>query len=154
MTNSYNSLHSNKSFSVAVGAVIISEIENILLLNRNTEPLLWAPPGGRLKKGEKPYEAILRECVEEIGLIVKPIALCDIWSGKHKGEDTIAIFYLTKIIDGSIRMSTEHSEYKWFTMDEVNNLVSSSRALGPLTIYLNALQLKRKFNSDERLILC
>jgi 8-oxo-dGTP pyrophosphatase MutT (NUDIX family) len=41
----------------------------------------WAPPGGAIEPGEAPYDAVMREVLEETGLAVEPIALRGVFGG-------------------------------------------------------------------------
>lgn len=154
MSNKSNPHAQFQSFSVAVGAILVSKNDEVLLLLRNTEPSIWAPPGGRLLEGENPKEALIRECFEETELMVNPLALCNTWNGMHKGAYTIAIFYLARYESGIVKLSDEHLSFKWFRQDELTQLVASSQALGPINIYTNALQLKHLINFDEGITLC
>lgn len=61
---------------VGIGAVIISRREGepaVVLIRRGQPPLQgqWSLPGGRLEKGERLKDALLREVREETGLEVR-----------------------------------------------------------------------------------
>lgn len=54
--------------SFRVGAMcVIERTDGALLLIRNTYREAWGFPGGLLKRGESPTEAVLRETREEVG---------------------------------------------------------------------------------------
>ena len=57
-----------------VGAVIKDGDGRMLLIRRGHEPGkgLWSIPGGKIESGESDGEALVREVLEETGLIVRP----------------------------------------------------------------------------------
>ena len=108
----------NYSHKVAVTAYIFQE-DKYLLLKRATKPYIWAPPGGRLNKDEDPNMGIIREIKEETDLEVEVLAPVDVWFGNWRGKPLMSIDYLVKIIDGEIKLSEEHSEYRWVSIKEL-----------------------------------
>jgi 8-oxo-dGTP pyrophosphatase MutT (NUDIX family) len=67
-----------------VRLIVRDQEGRILMQHRSadTNPGMWTPPGGAIKPGEDPYDAALRELVEEAGLDLKtltpPIPVGDI----------------------------------------------------------------------------
>ncbi|TBL71252.1 NUDIX hydrolase [Paenibacillus thalictri] len=55
----------------------IRQGDRVLMLNRNEAPLrgTWNGVGGKLEPGETPHEGIVREIVEETGLMMPPNAV-------------------------------------------------------------------------------
>lgn len=55
-----------------VGAVIINEAHELLVIQRGQAPALgrWTLPGGRMEPGETAEHAVVREVFEETGLVV------------------------------------------------------------------------------------
>lgn len=103
---------------VAVTAYIIQQ-NKYLLLKRATKPYIWAPPGGRLFKDEDPNKGIIREIKEETNLEVEILAPVDVWFGDWRGKPLMSIDYLVKIRVGEIKLSEEHSEYRWVSIKEL-----------------------------------
>jgi 8-oxo-dGTP diphosphatase len=58
--------------AVAVGAVVFDRGERVLLVRRGRPPRAgeWSLPGGRVERGETPEAAVVREVLEETGLVV------------------------------------------------------------------------------------
>jgi 8-oxo-dGTP diphosphatase len=58
-----------------VGAVVHDEQGRLLLIRRGHAPSagLWSVPGGRMEAGETQEQAVVRELVEETGLLVVPV---------------------------------------------------------------------------------
>lgn len=108
----------NYTHQVAVIGYTIDE-GKILLLKRETPPRVWAPPGGRLFPDEDPGEGLLREIREETSLIAEIVTPVDIWFGKWRNSYLLSIDYLVRVRAGEIRLSKEHSQYRWLTLDEL-----------------------------------
>ena len=104
-------------FSLAVKSFIIHN-EKLLLLRRNFtnphKPGGWDIPGGRLDKGENPFDGLRRETKEETGLeitILHPLGV------QHFVRDdqqriTMLIFLCTPE-HTQITLSPEHDLYQW-----------------------------------------
>lgn len=120
-------------------AVVVDENGSILSIKRSDEgkarPGKWDLPGGSLSpddlvEGTKPnIEAIKREIKEETGLVVEEIEPVFVDSGiKHTqsaGDVLIlAIGYKCRV-QGTIpeiTLSSEHTEYKWGSKEEILSL--------------------------------
>jgi 8-oxo-dGTP diphosphatase len=93
--------------------------DRFLLLKRNREPFIWAPPGGRLEKNEDPLAGLEREVKEETGLEIEIITPANTWFGKWKGNWLLSIDYLALKKGGKIRLSEEHTDFRWITFEEL-----------------------------------
>lgn len=105
---------------LAVIAYIIYN-DKFLLLKRNNEPKVWGPPGGRLEPDEDPNEGILREVKEETGLCIDLILPVYVWHGKYLDGILVSIDYLAKAASDEVKLSGEHSEYRWASIDDLRN---------------------------------
>lgn len=87
----------------------------------NRNPNLWECPGGKLDEGQDLAGAQKREVFEETGLIVEttfPLVFADsriIEDGDYKGLPYVVLFSITKVVGGTLTLSSEHSEYAWAT---------------------------------------
>ncbi len=106
--------------SVAVTAYIIHE-DKFLLLRRNHDPKVWGPPGGRLHPDENPEEGLRREIWEECHCEIEVIAPAGIWFGAIGKENYLSIDYVTRLKSGTVRLSHEHTEFRWSTIDDLRN---------------------------------
>ena len=82
----------------------------------------WDIPGGRIEIGSTLMENLQREAMEETGLLIQAeprfITAQDIMKpDKH----VIRLTYFG-FADGEVKLSEEHSDYKWLTLEEVRNL--------------------------------
>jgi len=79
-------------FAVAVTAIIKRD-DTVLLLKRSPDkthlPGFWDPCSGRMERGEKPEQAVIREAREETGLHVEKQRVIDTYcffSGPEREE--------------------------------------------------------------------
>jgi 8-oxo-dGTP diphosphatase len=108
-------------------AFIINDEGKILIVKRDKEIIYvdkWDVPGGKLDNDETLSEAISREIFEEVGLELEKV-ICTISSSKFEGKlgDKLIIYrniYLCRA-KGKIKLSPEHSEYKWVLPQELKN---------------------------------
>ncbi len=84
----------------------------------------WEIAGGRINPGSTLIENLKREVMEETGLEilgdVKLVAVQDILR-PNKDHHTVRITYSGKA-DGEVRLSDEHTNFKWVTKEELQNL--------------------------------
>ena len=82
--------------------------------------LLWEFVGGKVEQGESGEDALIRECREELDIVVKPLdVFCDV---VHTYPDIVVhlTLYNAEIISGEPRL-LEHNDLKWITADEIDN---------------------------------
>lgn len=86
----------------------------------------WGVTGGHPKSGETPIEGIVTEVKEELGLDFNKEDFIEYDSGCD-GKDCYKMYFVNKDINiEDIKIQEEElSEVKWFTMDELNNMVKS-----------------------------
>ena len=72
---------------IGVGAVVIDGAK-VLLIRRGQEPLKgeWSLPGGALELGETLQQAVVREVLEETGLMIVPAGHCGGRRQDHAGR--------------------------------------------------------------------
>lgn len=108
---------------VQVVHAIIKENEKFLLGKRSVfkknEPGFWAFIGGRLEYSESLESALIRECAEEIDVIVRSIKKI-----KEVIEEEAAHYWFeVEIVSGIPKLANdEHSELGWFTKLEARAL--------------------------------
>ncbi|XP_070541796.1 bis(5'-nucleosyl)-tetraphosphatase [asymmetrical]-like [Ptychodera flava] len=84
----------------------------------------WTPPKGHVDPGESDRETALRETQEEAGLTENNFKLMEsfqkILNYKVKGQPKTVIYWLAELIDrdSQVKMSDEHQDYKWLSLDE------------------------------------
>ena len=101
-------------------AIIFNDEGKILALKASYKWLKWDLPGGGLEFPELHEEALRREMREETSLEIRDIVPLEIQSAYNQGTDEYIIFigYKCWVLSGSIKLSSEYSEYRWVTKDQ------------------------------------
>ena len=106
-----------------VVAALIREGDKFMICQRpahKTRGLLWEFVGGKTEEGETLEEALIRECMEELGITVRPL---DIYmSVTHEYPDlTVNLTLFNAEIARGIPQKLEHNDIKWITVSEIPN---------------------------------
>lgn len=118
---------------VGVKILLKNEDGKYLVVRRSAEKYpemgpKWGIVGGRINTGFSLLENLKREVMEEIGLEItgepKLITAQDIL--KIRGKHIVRLTYMG-FTDGEVKLSEEHSEYKWISFEEVKNLEPMDR---------------------------
>lgn len=125
-----------------LGMGLIEEGEHIaLVLNRWPIGDVWGLPGGRLERGETMMDCVVREVLEETGLLVAPVELAYIVDAYNRPYDTHHLVHVfsCRVANGTLRVP-ERDEYVidacWVRRDEVARYVTWSTYRDPLLAYL------------------
>ena len=79
----------------------------------------WDPPAGRLSTGETFEQGAVREVYEETDLLVAPQRILATWVGEGPGGKSLAaVTYIARTAEHEVRISHEHLDYRWTTLDE------------------------------------
>ncbi|GAB4299590.1 MAG: hypothetical protein Kow0098_26250 [Ignavibacteriaceae bacterium] len=110
--------------------IVHSEIE-FLLLKRSREqiyPGLWQMVNGKIKAGEKAYQAAVRELLEETGL--SPIQLWVVpnvnsfYSAQSDNLIFIPVFAAKVNSKNQVVISSEHEDFCWVNAEEAKKLLA------------------------------
>ena len=102
-------------------AVIFNEKNEVLLLKAIYADCAWGLPGGGLDIGETIHEALIRECKEELGCNIQIDYLSGVYF--HSAVTSHAFIFRCHLLENqSIRLSSEHSEYKWFALNDLSDV--------------------------------
>ena len=130
-----------------VGALIAEpHTGKILVLKRssghsNFNGEKWELVYGRKHQHEDIEAALRRECREELGVDLTEIGpvlrLWHFYRGEPKPEtEIIGVTFLCSIGDQEIRLSAEHSEYRWLSPEEALELITVSGIRDDVTIFI------------------
>lgn len=79
----------------------------------------WEPPAGRLSLGEGFEEGAVRELYEETGMLVAPQEILATWVGEApSGRALAAVTFVGRTAEEEVRISHEHLDHRWVTIDE------------------------------------
>ena len=91
----------------------------------------WEIPGGKVKKGEFFDEALKREFMEETGLEINIDSLYNVIQNNYTAcktnEEIKSIQLIMKVSCNTdkVKISKEHDDYKWFTRDELKEVIDN-----------------------------
>jgi len=107
-------------------AIIFNEGKFLVVrrgMDAHSSPGLWDFPGGYVDFGEDLYDSIKREIEEETGLKIDVLEPYEVHSRiTYDKNHWITIAYKCNTENSDIKLSYEHSEYKWVNLEEFNKL--------------------------------
>lgn len=109
------------TYRFSVHAAIFNDRKEVLLLKQTYTDLRWGLPGGGVEEGETIDQAILRECMEELGVNVEIQAFTGLYYHREFHAQ-VGIFRCAILPNQEIRLSEEHSEYRYFPIDELGSV--------------------------------
>lgn len=111
----------NDLFRLSVHAVFTDASNNILQLKATYAEKRWGLPGGALEPGETIHQALIRECREELGIETEILYMSGMYY--HKAYNSHAcIFKCVMPTDAELKLSNEHSEYRYFSIEELSDI--------------------------------
>ena len=115
-----------KPYGLTMRSVVKNEENKILVLRRHpksrTNPHKWELPGGKTEKGELFDEALIREVKEETDLDVKVGDFCEAVQDDYPHKRTVQLIMYSKDIKGEVKISDEHDDWMWASIDEIKSL--------------------------------
>jgi 8-oxo-dGTP diphosphatase len=114
---------------VGVGAVIVED-HRVLLVRRGQPPLLgeWSLPGGVLECGETLREAVVREALEETGLVVETGEMLGVYERVIRDDEGrvryhyILLDFLCRAVGGDLKAASDAADVRWSTPDQLSAL--------------------------------
>lgn len=97
----------------------------------------WDPVGGGIEEGEEIEKGFIREVKEEAGIGVSDIKLLQAYT-IETGD--LQLMVAAKTSTEKVILSSEHSDYKWITLEELKDIK-------PVSIHLKAVQFMFKNNT-------
>jgi len=70
------------------------------------EPI-WMPPGGGVNKGESLYEAVKRECFEEVKLSVEPTTLMYLHELIKGNIHVLEYYFKCELLEGTLALGSD-----------------------------------------------
>ncbi|MFA5986916.1 MAG: NUDIX domain-containing protein [Parcubacteria group bacterium] len=103
-------------FTIGAFGVIFDENNRVLLCHRR-DMNLWNLPGGMVERGKSPWEGVVREVREEVGLDVEVIRLIGVYSKKKKND--VIFSFVCKKVGGVETLTDEADEIAYFAVENL-----------------------------------
>jgi 8-oxo-dGTP diphosphatase len=120
---------------VGVGGVVLID-GRVVLIRRGKEPLRgrWVIPGGTVELGETLQEALVREMLEETGIVVRPREVVLVFDriqrdGPSVEYHYVIIDYACDYVSGELRAGSDADEVALVAPDEIGRYDLPPQAL-------------------------
>ncbi len=117
--------------STKIVTSFITSNEKFLLLKRSEKVKsmkgLWAGVSGIIEKNEEPLQRAKIEIFEELGIkeeqikLLKTAELMRVVSPQYKNHEWEILPFLFETNNPEIKLNWENSEFKWISVNELNN---------------------------------
>lgn len=119
-----------KGYGLTVRGIIKNDSGEILIVKRHpkskTDPEMWELPGGKVEKGEFFADALVREIKEETNLDVEIGDFCEAVQNDYSHKRTVQLMMYLVDVRGEVRISDEHTEFMWASLDKIKTLEIST----------------------------
>jgi len=113
-------------------AVLVLDKQNHLLMMKRSDIGCWGLPGGSMEPGEVVEVAARRETFDETNLEIGEMSLFGVFSGPElfyrypNGDEVynVSIIYSSQAWRREIKLNDEHTEWCWFTANEISEDIS------------------------------
>ncbi|ARP49737.1 (deoxy)nucleoside triphosphate pyrophosphohydrolase [Caproicibacterium sp. XB2] len=105
----------------SVSAAILYQHQKLLIGQRKAGdscPLLWEFPGGKQESNETAERCVVRECREELGIVVKPLSVCYRTVYAYPDRTVRLIFFFVKKVCGK-EQTYVHNKLLWVPPDKL-----------------------------------
>ncbi|WP_407423161.1 NUDIX domain-containing protein [Methanobrevibacter sp.] len=117
-------------YGLTVRGIIKNDNDEILIVKRHpksrTDPEMWELPGGKVESGEFFADALVREIKEETNLDVKVGSFCEAIQNDYAHKRTVQIMMYLEDIEGEVKISDEHTDWMWASLDKIKTLKIST----------------------------
>jgi ADP-ribose pyrophosphatase YjhB (NUDIX family) len=109
---------------VAVGAIVFDQAGRALLVERARPPGagLWTVPGGKVELGETLVQAVVREVLEETGIVVEVGALACVVERIGEGYHYVILDYCARPLGGHLEAASDVRSAKFMDPSELVGL--------------------------------
>ncbi len=117
-------------YGLTVRGIIKNSSNEILIVKRHpkskTDPEMWELPGGKVEKGEFFAAALVREIKEETNLDCKVGDFCEAIQNDYMHKRTVQLMMYLDDVKGEFKISDEHTDGKYASIDKIKTLELSS----------------------------
>lgn len=117
----------NIRFHITVKGIVVYEGKTLIMkrVRPSSDGLgYWELPGGGLEYGENPHQALVRELKEETNLDIKILKPVHTFTAIRKDYQTVGIGFLCIPTNNHVKISHEHTEYRFVDEKELKNLLN------------------------------
>ena len=119
-----------RAYGLTVRGIIKNDADEILIVKRHpksrTDPDTWELPGGKMEAGEFFDDALVREIKEETNLDCEVGDLAIAIQHDYPYKRTVQMIMYLDNIKGDFKISEEHTDGKYVSLDELKTLTLSS----------------------------
>lgn len=105
-------------------AILVEKDGKYLFVQRPPGDLFegyWSPPTGKVEPGESPAQAVVREAMEELGLVVTPVK--KVWESVTSKRNFLLHWWTVKALSHDIILNRDElSGYTWVYPSEIKSL--------------------------------
>ena len=105
-----------QEYSIGAFAIILDSQERVLLCHRR-DYNLWNLPGGGMHYNEAPWECVVREVREEVGLDVEVERLAGVYSKRNQTD--LVFSFVCKVVGGEITLTDEADKIEYFSIGDI-----------------------------------
>jgi 8-oxo-dGTP diphosphatase len=144
--------------NVAKVILVNSELSKLLLIKRSQSddrrPGQWDLPGGWVEKAESIEQGAVRECLEEVGVNIETSSLRLIYTMSAKIDDRKQLvnwlIFTANTKETKVKLSFEHDEYSWQSMDQALAMITYERQKIPLEMVHKHKLIPELFKTKSR----
>ncbi len=103
-------------FTIGAFAIILDKQDRVLLCHRRDYDL-WNLPGGGMNANETPWECVVREVKEEVGLDIEIERLAGVYSKRNQTD--LVFSFVGRIVGGKITLTDEADQIEYFSIEDI-----------------------------------
>lgn len=119
-----------RDYGLTMRGIIKNSNDEILILKRHpksrTDPDTWELPGGKMEKDEFFDDALVREIKEETNLDCNVGDLAIALQHDYPYKRTVQMIMYLDDVEGELKLSDEHTDGKYASVEEMKTLPLSS----------------------------